>query len=530
MIAPTREEPDLDTFGFWAVAAADPDRIAIIEADGTQTTFGELAEIADAAARGLRTLGLDRGDGIVTVLPNVPWFFIAHLAAMQSGLYLTPVNSHLAPPEVSYVVADCDASALVVHEELTHLVTEAADNGSAIDAAARFATPSAAGFRPVADLIALGQESAPLPDGLGAGTTMMYTSGTTGRPKGVRRALPTTDPNTALGRMAYVYCSGFGVTPGPGVHLVCGPLYHAGPSSSAVNALHVGNTIVLMDRWSPESCLEMIERHQVTNTQMVPTMFHRLLALPDETRSRFDVSSLESVMHTGAPCPAHVKSELMDWLGPVVYETYGGTESVATIATPRRWLQKPGTVGRAIRGVTLHILDDDGVELAPGEVGAIYIENALAPVAEYFKDPDKTADMRRGDWVTLGDVGFLDEDGYLFLRDRTVDMVISGGVNIYPAEIESVLLECDLIADVAVIGIPDDEWGESVLAIVELVDGCAPTDEVEQAILGFCDGRLARFKQPRRVEFVDELPRLPNGKIQKRTLRIPYWEHAERAI
>jgi long-chain acyl-CoA synthetase len=307
-------------------------------------------------------------------------------------------------------------------------------------------------------------------------------------------------------------------------------LYHAGPSASAINSLHVGNTLVLIRRWSPETCLELIQRYRVTSTQMVPTMFHRLLALPEEVRSAFDVSSVESVMHTGAPCPAHTKQQFMDWFGPVVYETYGGTESVATIATPRRWLKKPGTVGKAIPGVNVHIIDERGDECPVGVSGAIYIDNPNAHRAEYFKDPDKTAAMHRGRWVTLGDVGYLDADGCLFLRDRSVDMVISGGVNIYPAEIESVLLESDLVLDVAVIGVPDDEWGESVLAIVELVDGIEPTEETGRLLIQFCDGRLARFKQPRRIEFVDHLPRLPNGKIQKRTLREPYWHGTDRAI
>jgi long-chain acyl-CoA synthetase len=220
----------------------------------------------------------------------------------------------------------------------------------------------------------------------------------------------------------------------------------------------------------------------------------------------------------------------MEWFGPVVYETYGGTESVATIATPRRWLQKPGTVGRPIHGVTLHIVDENGHELSAGEVGTIYVENASQPHAEYFKDPEKTAGMRLGNWVTLGDMGLVDDDGFLFLRDRAVDMVISGGVNIYPAEIESVLLESDLVGDVAVIGVPDEEWGESVLAIVEPAEGVAPNEATVECLLAHCEGRLARFKMPRRVEFVTSLPRLPSGKVQKRVLRDARWHDAGREI
>ena len=515
--------------GFWAIAAADPGRVAVIDAHGIETTFGELRDRADAIARGWRSLGLDRGDGVAMVLPNVPSFFAAYLAAMSSGLYLTPVNSHLAAPEIAHVISDCEARSVLVHADLAERSAPGVDQAG-IAGDARFADPAAHGYQPLDDLIALGRAEPALPEGLGAGAMMMYTSGTTGKPKGVRRALPEADPNELFGRLGEIYCTGFGITPGSGVHLVCGPLYHAGPSASATNALHVGNTVALMDRWTPEGCLDAIERLRVTSTQMVPTMFHRLLALPPAERSRRDLSSLQSVMHTGAPCPMTIKQRLMDWLGPVVYETYGGTESVATIATPKRWLAKPGTVGRPIRGVTLHILDDDGNECPVGVAGAIYVEHAMATGMEYFKDPDKTRSMRRGNLVTLGDVGYLDEDGFLFLRDRKVDMVISGGVNIYPAEVEAVLLQCDLVGDAAVIGVPDEELGEIVLAIVEPAVPASDGDETAVAILDFCNDRLARFKHPRRVELVERLPRLPNGKIEKRRLREPYWEGHKRRI
>ncbi len=515
--------------GFWAIARSDPGRVAIIDAEGEAITFGGLLEQSDAIARGWRSLGLGRGDGVAMVLPNVPSFFAVHLAAMSSGLYLTPVNSHLAAPEIAHVIADCEAKTVVVHAELAERAAPGmADAGVPLDA--RFADPVAPDYRGLADLVALGAASSPLPAGVGAGAMMMYTSGTTGKPKGVRRALPEADPNELFGRLGEVYCTGFGITPGPGVHLVCGPLYHAGPSASATNALHVGNTILLMGKWTPMGCLDLIDQQRVTSTQMVPTMFHRLLALPEEVRKAYDVSSLQSVMHTGAPCPMAVKQQLMDWLGPVVYETYGGTESVATIATPKRWLAKPGTVGKPIHGVTLHILDDDGNECPVGEAGAIYVEHAMATGMEYFKDPDKTRSMRRGNLVTLGDVGYLDEDGYLFLRDRKVDMVISGGVNIYPAEVEAVLLQCELVGDAAVIGVPDEELGEIVLAIVEPAALSSDPATTEQAILDFCEDRLARFKHPRRIDLVEQLPRLPNGKIEKRRLREPYWEGHDRRI
>jgi long-chain acyl-CoA synthetase len=517
------------TGGFWSVAATDPDRPAVIGPDGAVTTFGELRDASEAAARGLRALGLDRGDSLAVVVPNTRDWFVAHLAGMRAGLYVVPVNTHLAAPEVTHVVVDSDAAAVIADASLVELCRPALD-ASGLPESRCFATSEAAGLRPLDDLLAVGRAAPELPRGIGAGTTMMYTSGTTGRPKGVRRPLPEGEADLVLGRAAHLYCSGFGVEPGPAAHLVCGPLYHAGPSSSATSSLHAGNTLVLMDRWEPELCLELIERHRVASTQMVPTMFHRLLALPPEVRARYDVSSVTSVMHTGAPCPVGVKTRFMEWFGPVVYETYGGTESVATIATPRRWLQKPGTVGRPIHGVTVHIVGDDGEELPPGATGTIYIENRNAPIAEYFKDPEKTSRMRRGDWVTLGDVGLLDEDGFLFLRDRSVDMIISAGVNIYPAEVEGALLECPLVGDAAVIGVPDEDRGESVMAIVELADGVDPGEATTAAILDHCRERIARFKVPRRVEVVDRLPRLPSGKLQKRLLRAPYWEGQDRMI
>jgi long-chain acyl-CoA synthetase len=242
------------------------------------------------------------------------------------------------------------------------------------------------------------------------------------------------------------------------------------------------------------------------------------------------VSSIESILHTGAPCPVDVKQRIMDWFGPVVYETYGGTEGAATIATPRRWLQKPGTVGRPILGAVVKILDDDGNEVPAGTPGTIYLGSSRAAPAEYFKDAEKSASIRRGSLVTLGDVGYLDDDGFLFLCDRKIDMVISGGVNIYPAEVEACLLAHDAVADVAVIGVPDDEWGEAVKAIVEPAAGAGAGPELADALVAHCRARIARFKCPRSIDFVDALPRLPNGKIEKRRLREPYWTDAARSI
>jgi long-chain acyl-CoA synthetase len=513
--------------GFWRLAAADPTPPAVVDDDGTVLTRGALLARARGVARGLAALGLQPGDAFAAVLPNHRAFLECWLAAAESGLYFVPVNSHLAPAEAAYVVADSEAKVLVAHEEVADVARTAAREAG-LGPERRFAVGPIDGFRDHDELTAWPEDAAALPRR--PGTQMMYTSGTTGRPKGVRRPLAEGDPDDAAGTVAAVTAQGFGIPVEGGVHLVCGPMYHAGPFVGLTTALHLGHPIVIMRRWTPESFLDLVARHHVTDTQMVPTMFVRLLALPADVRARADVSSIRSIFHTGAPCPADVKQRIMDWFGPVVYETYGGTEGAATIATPRRWLQKPGTVGRPIVGAVVKVLDDDGDECPPGVPGSIYIGSRHGDTSEYFKDPERTASVRRGSLVTLGDVGYFDEDGFLFLCDRKIDMVISGGVNIYPAEVEACLLAHPAVADVAVIGVPDDEWGESVLAIVEPSAGHDASAALADAIVAHCHDSIARFKCPRAIEFVDALPRLPNGKIEKRRLREPYWAGRERAI
>ena len=517
---------DESGLGFWRIAAADPARIAVIDADGRELSYGELLEHSRAVAWGLHALGLRRGDAFAVVLPNHRTFLGSWLAATESGLYFVPVNSHLAPAEAAYVVANSEAKVLVGHEDLADLCRAAAREAG-IDADHCFAVGTVEGFRPFADLNRW--PPGPQPE-RSPGMVMMYTSGTTGQPKGVRRPLPEGNPDDVAATAAAATCQGFGITPGHGVHLVCGPMYHAGPFVGVSTALHAGHTVVIMRSWTAEGFLDRVSRHRVTNTQMVPTMFIRLLALPEAERARADVSSVESIFHTGAPCPASVKARMMEWFGPVIYETYGGTEGAATIATPRRWLQKPGTVGRPIVGAVVKILDDDGVECPPNVAGSIYVGSQRHETAEYFKDEAKSASIRRGDLVTLGDVGYFDDDGFLFLCDRKIDMVISGGVNIYPAEVEACLVGHDAVADVAVIGVPDPEWGESVKAIVQVTPGVVAGTELADALVAHCREHIAGFKVPRSIDFVDALPRLPNGKIEKRRLREPYWAGQERSI
>ena len=509
--------------GFWHLAECYPERIAIIDPDGGETTFGELLDLVQRLSCGLLALGLERGDAIAAGLPNCREFFLVELAAMQSGLYFVPVNCHLAPAEAAHVIADSESAVLIAHERFAEL-TAAAAKQSKLAPGMRFAVGSIPGFRHLAELLEIKPERSPLRV---AGARMAYTSGTTGLPKGVRRALQDGDPAMHAAKIGSITARGFGNEPGEGVCLTCGPLHHAGPAMMSSSTLNVGYTQVLMDKWTPEACLELIERYRVTSAQMVPTMFHRLLALPEEIRARYDTSSLKSIVHTGAPCPLEIKRKMMDWWGPVIFETYGGTEGAATIATPRSWLRKPGTVGKAIHGVDLKILDEDGNELFTGEIGEIYFRSVRGGSrTKYFKDPARTKSIWRGDYLTLGDMGYVDEDGFLFLRDRKKDMIISGGVNVFPGEAEAVLLSHPAVGDVAVIGVPDAEWGEQVKAVVQPAEGVEGTPELAETLIEFCRGEMAHFKCPRSVDFRGQLPRAENGKLYKRQIRNEYWHDA----
>jgi long-chain acyl-CoA synthetase len=514
----------MGSLGFWRLAQADPGWIAAVDPDGTQYTAGELLSRANRLVHGLRDLGLKPGDGICGLVPNGVDGLTLYLAALQAGWYYTPVNWHLTGPEIAYILHDSEARAFFVHERYA---AEGARGAEAIEPERRFSFGKIAGFRPVSELT-VGQPDT-LPADRTAGATMHYTSGTTGKPKGVRRPLSGLDPDDAAELMTFLLAL-FGITPGqPNAHLVTSPNYHTAVTQFGGSALQMGHTLVYMDKWDAEETLRLCERYGVTNSHMVPTHFKRLLALPEEVRRAYDLSSLKWMIHAAAPCPVPVKLAMLEWWGDCVYEYYAATEGGGTLATPQDWKKHPGTVGNAWPISELLIVDDDNRPVPTGTPGTIYMKMAGVGF-EYKGDPEKTAANRLRDHFTVGDIGYLDEEGFLYLCDRKADMIISGGANIYPAEIENEIMIHPKVADVAVFGIPDEEWGEQIKAVIEAAAGTTPGPELAQEILASLEGRLSRMKWPRSVDFIDEMPREPNGKLLKRKLRAPYWEGHDRAI
>jgi long-chain acyl-CoA synthetase len=511
---------------FWKLAEEAPEHVALIEADGRKVKAGELLAAANQLVHGLRALGLKQGDCVATVLPNGRPMLEMYLAAGQAGWYLTPINHNLTAGEIAYILGDSESKALIASARFGAACRAAVDE-IGFPAKACFSDGDLTGFQSYEELKAA--QPSHLPDDRLAGQVMNYTSGTTGRPKGVRRALAPYDPDMVFS-LYTMFLGMFGIPAGgQEVHLVGSPLYHTAVLMFAGASLHYGHTVVLMDKWTPEGSLELIQKHRVTTSHMVPTQFHRLLALPEEVRKRYDVSSLGHMVHAAAPCPVDIKHRMLDWWGPVVYEYYAASEGGGTLVTPEEWLKYPGTVGKAWPGSEIRILDDEGNERPTGEPGTVYMALGQAEF-EYHKDKEKTDANRRAGFFTVGDVGYLNEEGYLFLCDRKIDMIISGGVNIYPSEIEGELLKHPKVGDVAVFGIPNEDWGEEVKAVVEPAPGVDAGPQLADDILAFCTEHLAKYKRPRSIDFVDAMPRDPNGKLYKRKLRDPYWEGRSRAI
>jgi long-chain acyl-CoA synthetase len=516
---------------FWGFSAKHPNDLALVDADERKISHAELLAGVHQLSRGLQSLGLRRGDSIAAMLPNSREAMEVYLAMQQVGLYLTPINFHLAGPEIAYILKDCDAQVFVVHQRYADVCRAAVEEAGFLKSSERVFSVGGDidGFRRYDELKA-GQPALP-PENRSLGAVMNYTSGTTGRPKGVRRPLPeSTIEETDLGLALYAYKISRHET--DNVHLLACPWYHTAPLVMAAPSVHLGHTLVIMDRFESRQALQLIERYRVTLTHLVPTQFVRLLALPEQEHQRYDTSSLRHVIHGAAPCAPELKRRMIDWLGPVLDEYYASTEGVGgTIIFSDEWLRKPGSVGKARNDNRIVIMDDDGNILPAGQVGTVYSTGMNRGQFEYYKDPEKTAKSKRGEYRTVGDVGHLDEDGYLYLSDRKADMIISGGVNIYPAEIESVLITHPRVADVAVFGIPNSEWGEEVKAVVELLpDKRADEDQVRAELLEFLRGRVAGYKLPRSIDFMAALPRDPNGKLYKRRLRDPYWVGRQRAI
>lgn len=490
-------------------AAQQPDSPALIAPSGNRT-YAELNAAANQLARALRRRGLSAGDAVALLCTNRAEFAETVAACQRVGLRLTTINWHLTADEASYIVDDCEAKAFVADARLA-AVAAGAMRGARRCEVGLSVGGDIAGFERYE--AALAAETDTDIDDPSPGSTMLYTSGTTGRPKGVRRKLPPIPP-TNVGEYRH---------DGGDVHLCTGPLYHAAPLAFSLSIpIGHGATVVLMEGWDAEEALALIDRHRVTHTHMVPTMFHRLLSVPTEVRDRYDLSSLRHVIHGAAPCPTSVKRRIIEWLGPIVWEYYAATEGVGTFVDSKTWLEHPGTVGKPLVDGLVVVGDDRGEPLPVGEIGLVFLRAPSSGRFDYFKDPAKTADSYRGDYFTLGDVGYFDDEGFLYLTDRSANLIISGGVNIYPAEVDAVLIEHPAVGDVATIGVPNDEWGEEVKAVVELQPGVSPSADLVDQLLAHCRERLAHYKCPRSIDFIDELPRQDNGKIYKRLLRDRY--------
>jgi long-chain acyl-CoA synthetase len=513
--------------GFWWIAEEHPDLPAVVSCPaGVTLTFAELAGRAHQVVHGLRAQGLGAGDIIAYALPNDLDVLVWQLAAHEGGFQSISVNPALSGAEMTHIVDHSGAAAFILHREFADRVDQPTGNGSIrLRVAVDGPMP---GFTPFEELVD-GQPTTEPPD-RELGVPITYSSGTTGDPKAVVRSVTRRiDPSVAADA-SKSFGHAFRFQPLTGVHMVSAGMHHGGCQGFYLGALNVGQALAVLGRFDAEATLKAIQRHKVTTAYMVPTQFVRLLRLPQEVKDRYDVSGLEVVVHSAAPCPLEVKRQMMDWWGPVIWETYGGMEGAATIAKPYRWLEKPGTVGRSVAGMKVKILDDGGNEVARGVEGHVFLEPEGGASWVYKDAPELTASVSRGKAFTLGDIGYMDEDGYLFIRDRAKDMIISGGVNIYPAEVEGVLATHPAVGDVAVIGVPDPEWGEQVKAVVETTDGVMPDDALAKELIGFCQERIARFKCPRSVDFRSRLPRTDGGKLYKRLLRDEYWAAAERNV
>jgi long-chain acyl-CoA synthetase len=510
----------------WAAARRHPDRLALVSdpdrADSPALTFAELVTAANQISHAFGALGLREGDRVAVVLPNVWELFALQLATAQSGCHFVPISRHLTASETAVILDSSQARMVVTSDALAPMVGAAAEI-AAIDRDLLFSAGSDGELRAFADEW---RDRPPTPPARRrAGAMLFYSSGTTGRPKGILRPLPQHSPEAEVAVVEPTWRL-LGLSREPGRHLVVAPLYHAAPNVVATGALHRGHTVLLGGNasFAAADFLRLVQQHRVTETFMVPTMLHRLQQLPDEDRARWRTDSLRSLVHAGAPCPTHVKRAIIEWLGPILAEYYGSTEtSIATAIDSQEWLRAPGSVGRARAGCELRIVAPDGRPCPVGEEGLVYIRGGRP--FSYLTDSGNAGaaetPVNGEGFFAPGDVGVLDEAGRLFLRDRRTDMILSGGVNVYPAEVESVLMEHPAVADAVVFGVPDEEWGQSVTALVLPRPGHRGP-ELGPQLRQHCTSRLARYKRPRVIELVEESPRMANGKVNRGRARAGY--------
>jgi long-chain acyl-CoA synthetase len=497
------------------------DQPAIIMAQSGETiTYAELEARTNRLAHFLRSRGLRRLDHYAIFMENNVRYVECCGAGERAGLYFTCVNSFLQAAELAYIVDHSQSKVLIVSEATRATALGALDQCPRIECVLIVDGPGDGGAVLNLDAATAGFPATPIADE-SVGTAMLYSSGTTGRPKGILRSLPDQPPSKQLPLFDFIqklwrYREGL-------VYLSPAPLYHAAPQAAVNLTIRNGGTAVIMERFDPEHYLQLVEKYRPTHSQLVPTMFSRMLKLPEATRSRYDVSSLEMAIHAAAPCPIQVKEQMIAWWGPIIHEYYGATEGLGFAACDsEQWLAHRGTVGKVVLG-ELHVLDENMQPCPKGATGTLWFKTATP--FEYFNDPAKTAEARSpdGSMSTVGDVGYVDDDGFLYLTDRVTFMIISGGVNIYPQECENLLITHPRVADAAVFGVPNEDLGEEVKAVVQVMPGCEANSHLVEELMTFCRANLSHQKCPRSIDFEAELPRLPTGKLYKRELRDRYW-------